>query len=79
MKNARILRWTMLPLCFLLSARLGLVDLGVLMAVGMYLNNEQGWDKHWISRAILNGVAYATWDMGATILSFEGTYCLVEI
>ncbi|KAF4611171.1 hypothetical protein D9613_007343 [Agrocybe pediades] len=72
MKNARALRWALLPLCFLLSTRYGLVDLGILMAGGMYLNNEWRWDRHWLTRAVLNAIAYGTWDMGATVLSFGG-------
>jgi 4-hydroxybenzoate polyprenyltransferase len=71
-RQARMLRWTMIPLCLLLSAAYGprtlLIGFGV--ALFMLAYNECGGARaHWLIRNGLNAIGYALAEAGATLIT----------
>jgi 4-hydroxybenzoate polyprenyltransferase len=71
-RQARTLRWTVIPLCLLLSAAYGprtlLNSLG--MALFMLAYNECGGARgHWLARNGLNAIGYALAEAGATLVT----------
>ena len=71
-RQARTLRWMMIPLCLLLSAAYGprtlLTSFGV--ALFMLAYNECGGARgHWLVRNGLNAIGYALAEAGATLVT----------
>jgi len=73
-RTARTLRWTMLPLCLLLSAAYGprtmLISFGASLFILSY-NEGGGAGSHWSVRNTLNAVGYALAEAGATLVSCQ--------
>lgn len=71
-RQARTLRWMMIPLCFLLSATYGprtlLTSFGVSLFVLAY-NECGGARSHWLVRNVLNAIGYALAEAGATLVA----------
>ncbi|KAI0364579.1 hypothetical protein BV20DRAFT_955919 [Pilatotrama ljubarskyi] len=63
--RATVVRWTLLPLCLLLSSWYCVAAPGVIFALGILLHNEMKLDSHWFSRNVLNALGYAVFDAGA--------------
>ncbi|KAH9990691.1 UbiA prenyltransferase family-domain-containing protein [Russula vinacea] len=73
-RQARTLRWMMIPLCFLLSATYGprtlLTSFGVSLFVLAY-NECGGARSHWLVRNVLNAIGYALAEAGATLVACQ--------
>ncbi|KAH9015170.1 UbiA prenyltransferase family [Lactarius hengduanensis] len=69
---ARVLRWVMIPVCFLLSAAYGprtaLASVGASLFMLAY-NEGGGANGHWFIRNALNAVGYAVAEAGATLVA----------
>lgn len=71
---ARMLRWVMIPLCFLVSVAYGprtaLASLGASLFMLAY-NEGGGANSHWLIRNALNAVGYAVAEAGATLVACQ--------
>ncbi|KAF9815583.1 hypothetical protein IEO21_04504 [Rhodonia placenta] len=65
-QRAKYLRWTLLVICFALSGHYGVFEAGAVFTVATLLYNEGGLDSHWETRNLLNALAYAAFDTGAS-------------
>jgi hypothetical protein len=72
LRQARTLRWMMIPLCLLLSAAYGprtlLTSFGVSLFMLAY-NECGGARSHWLVRNALNAIGYALAEVGATLVA----------
>ena len=71
-RQARTLRWMIVPLCLLLSAAYGprtlLTSFGVSLFMLAY-NECGGAHGHWLVRNALNAIGYALAEVGATLVA----------
>ncbi len=70
--QAKTLRWTLLPLCLLLSYYHDILPVGLFFALGVLLHNELKYDSQPFTRNALNAFGYATFDYGATMIARAG-------
>ncbi|KAI0828274.1 UbiA prenyltransferase family-domain-containing protein [Trametes gibbosa] len=70
--SARLLRWTMLVVCLLVSAHYGVVAQSIALALGTLAHNELGMDAAWLPRNVCNAVGYAAFNAGATYAACSG-------
>jgi 4-hydroxybenzoate polyprenyltransferase len=72
LRQARTLRWMMIPLCLLLSAAYGprtlLTGFGVSLFMLAYNECGGAWG-HWLVRNALNAIGYALAEAGATLVA----------
>jgi hypothetical protein len=73
MEHALILRWSLLPLCLILSYTLGVPWQGLSMSLACMSYNELGMGDHWFLRTLCNVWAYASFNAGAVGVLF-GTF-----
>ncbi len=73
MEHARVLRWSLLPLCLLQSYILGVPWQGLSLSLACMLHNDLGLHNHWFSRTLCNAWAYASFNAGAVGILF-GTF-----
>ncbi|OSD02318.1 hypothetical protein PYCCODRAFT_1367966 [Trametes coccinea BRFM310] len=71
--GAAVLRWTLLPLCFMYSVYHKIMAAGTIFAIGVLLHNECMLDSHWFTRNVLNALGYAVFDAGATAIAQQAT------
>lgn len=76
-QRAKYLRWTLLVICFALSGHYGVFEAGAVFTVATLLYNEGGLDSHWETRNLLNALAYAAFDTGASSVARLGMSCPV--
>ena len=65
-KDARILRWLLLPLCLILSVMYNIPLEGLILSLANIAHNELKWDSHWFTRNLCNAVGYACFSTGAS-------------
>ncbi|KAI0794769.1 UbiA prenyltransferase family [Fomes fomentarius] len=68
-RHALIIRWTLLPLCIVLSVFHNITAVGLILTLGILLHNELRLDAHWFTRNVLNALGYAVFDAGATAIA----------
>jgi 4-hydroxybenzoate polyprenyltransferase len=71
-RQARTLRWMMIPLCLLLSAAYGQRTLLTSFGVSLFMlayNEYGGARSHWLVRNALNAIGYALAEAGATLVA----------
>lgn len=68
-RHALIIRWTLLPLCIVLSVFHNVTAVGLILTLGILLHNELRLDAHWFTRNVLNALGYAVFDAGATAIA----------
>ncbi|KZT04147.1 uncharacterized protein LAESUDRAFT_737997 [Laetiporus sulphureus 93-53] len=66
---SRTLRWLILPACLTLSMIHGVFSIGTIFSICVILHNECLLDSHWFTRNVLNALAYALFDAGATYIA----------
>ncbi|KAJ7667539.1 UbiA prenyltransferase family [Mycena polygramma] len=66
--QASLLRWALAPICLIMSVSFGVFDSGIMLALGIFLNNEMGFDRHWFTRNIANSLGYFAFESGASII-----------
>lgn len=73
LKNARILRWALVPLCFGVSILYSLEVLyaSVAMIASTIVYNELGAHNQWFVRNLLNGFGVASFEAGTTLVTCE--------
>jgi len=76
MEHARILRWSLLPLCLIQSYTLGVPWPGLSLLFGCIFYNELGLHNHWFLRTLCNACAYVVFNAGAVGVLF-GTFSLL--
>ncbi|KAF9445166.1 hypothetical protein P691DRAFT_806118 [Macrolepiota fuliginosa MF-IS2] len=72
LRNARILRWSLVPICLLISRQFSRAVLGASMAIiaiTTWYNEFGGSSNHWIIRNWLNGIGFGAFDIGAILLA----------
>ncbi|KAJ6571534.1 hypothetical protein B0H19DRAFT_936851 [Mycena capillaripes] len=67
--EATVLRWTLLPICLIISWAYGVAGVGIALSATIILHNELELDSHYLTRAILNAAVYAIFDSGATFIA----------
>lgn len=68
--SARILRWTLLPMCLVFSAYLNVLREGLVLAIVFLSHNEYNLGSHWILRNVCNAIGYAAFNAGASSVAF---------
>ena len=77
MEVAVAIRWVLVPVCLLLSAQYGVLEVGLLFAVAIFLYNECHLDGHWALKNLMNAAAYPIIDIGAAhIANTHGQFTL---
>lgn len=73
MEQAIILRWVLVPSCLALSACYSplVVVASLSLCVLTYIYNEMGMHSYWVGRHILNGLGFASFEMGSTLLASQ--------
>ncbi|KAI0092001.1 UbiA prenyltransferase family-domain-containing protein [Irpex rosettiformis] len=71
--TARYLRWTLLPLCFLLSLTHGTLGAACVLSVATYVHNDMEFGEHWLNRNLLCAVGYWAFNRGAASVASSGT------
>ena len=69
---ARHLRWALLAVCLVLSARSGVLLASAGLAFATLAYNELRLDSHWASRHVCNALGYAAFNAGATYVGCSG-------
>lgn len=71
LKNARVLRWALVPLCFAVSILYSLEVLyaSIAMVVSTIAYNELGGHNQWLVRNLLNGFGVASFEAGTTLVT----------
>ncbi|PSR71635.1 hypothetical protein PHLCEN_2v12488 [Hermanssonia centrifuga] len=72
LKQSRILRWLLLPLCVTLSVAFDVPSAGISFAIHTFLYNEMGLNSHWSTRNLLNALGYSSFDAGASVIAQAG-------
>ncbi|KAK0445795.1 hypothetical protein EV421DRAFT_293005 [Armillaria borealis] len=68
--RAVFLRWALAVTCLFLSYLFSVVRPGVMLTIGIWMNNELGFDAHWLTRNIATALGYYSFESGAcTIIS----------
>ncbi|KAI0735534.1 UbiA prenyltransferase family-domain-containing protein [Earliella scabrosa] len=75
---ARHLRWALLAVCLVLSARSGVLLASAGLAFATLAYNELRLDSHWASRHVCNALGYAAFNAGATYVGCSGAQCVPE-
>lgn len=72
--QARILRWSLVPICLAVSYRISpsvlMASAAVIMITAWY-NEFGGGGSHWFIRNLLNGIGFGAFETGATLLAGE--------
>lgn len=74
LRQARILRWILVPLCLAVSQRLysrQVLCASVSLIFFTIIYNELSGHSHWLVRNILNACGAASFEVGATLLTCE--------
>ncbi|KAJ7119286.1 hypothetical protein C8R46DRAFT_1203796 [Mycena filopes] len=66
--QASLLRWVLAPMCLLLSILFGVAQPGLMLTMGIFINNEMAFDRHWFTRNIANSLGYFAFESGASII-----------
>ena len=71
LRNARILRWSLIPLCCLLSAcySIQVVYVSIVLSILGWVYNEGQFSSPWFSRNLLNAMGLASFEIGACLIS----------
>ncbi|KAL1747985.1 UbiA prenyltransferase family [Schizophyllum fasciatum] len=73
LRDALVLRWALLPICALICIAYDLHFIAFWFPFGIIMHNELEMDSHWLTRNLLNALAYCTFDIGATSVA-RGEY-----
>lgn len=71
---ARHLRWTLLPLCLLLSLTQGTLDTSCVLSVATYVHNDMEFGERWLNRNLLCAIGYWAFNRGAAVIAYSGMY-----
>lgn len=70
--QARVLRWSLVPVCLLVSYQVStsvLAASAAVIAITAWYNELGGSGNHWIIRNLLNGIGFGAFISGATLLA----------
>ena len=73
LRDALVLRWALLPICALICVAYDLKFIALWFPFGVIMHNELKLDSHWLTRNVLNALAYCTFDIGATSVARGGS------
>ncbi|KAK0184457.1 UbiA prenyltransferase family [Armillaria mellea] len=74
-EDAYRLRWILLPLCVGLSISQGVSRVGIILSLGIWINNDLGFDRHWFTRNLCSALGYWAFNHGATSILCAGNRC----
>lgn len=72
LKQALILRWALVPACLALSAFYSTLTVyaSIALCALTYIYDEMGSHSgHWLLRNVVNGLGFASFEMGATLVA----------
>lgn len=73
---AFILRWTLIPICLVLSVIYDVLYPGLSLTIAFLVYNELHGDSTWYTKNLLNAVGLVSWNVGAaTITRGAGRLC----
>ena len=71
-ENALVLRWTLVPLCLLLSACYSIetVYASIALCILTWVYDEAGFAAgHWLGRNVVNAMGFASFEVGACLIA----------
>jgi len=73
LRNATILRWGLVPICWISSAFHGVPVLLSSMALVFFtiVYNELQASRHWITKNIVTAIGFTTFELGGTLIAGE--------
>ena len=71
LNNARILRWALIPICYLLSVcySIQVLYVSIALSVTNWIYNEGRGSSPWFSRNLLNAIGLASFEVGACLIA----------